>query len=75
MEYCENTERCNDMMPCTQYKETLHASLEVFSKSSFCYPAGVPATGYLFPYLLQHILFHPVYCQHDAGKSADATAL
>jgi len=58
----------------TQYKKTLQASLQVFSKSSFSYPAGVPTTGYLFPYLLQHTLFYPVYCQHDAGKSADATA-
>jgi len=74
MKYCENTENCNDMLPLTQCKETLQGSLQVFSKSSFSYPAGVSTTGYLFPYLLQHTLFHPVYCQHDAGKSADATA-
>jgi hypothetical protein len=74
MKYCENTESCNDMFPLTQYKETLQGSLQVFSKSSFSYHAGIPTTGYLFPYLLQHTLFHLVYCQHDAGKSAHAIA-
>jgi len=34
MKYCENTESCNDMLPLTQYKETLQASLQAFSKSS-----------------------------------------
>jgi hypothetical protein len=58
IQYCENTESCNDMLPLTKYKETLQASPQMFSKSSLSYPAAGPVTGYLFPYLLQHTLFN-----------------
>jgi hypothetical protein len=74
MKYCKNTESCNDISLLTQHEETLHDYLQVCNMSSFSYLAGAPTIGYLFPYLLQHVLIPHVYNLHDAVPLADSTA-